>query len=202
MDLIRNASETICGTVNVFLENIDRRPVPWVTLTSLVDHDGTLNPAARDTVVMTIYNITRESFISGYQPSPPAPLGGAAATAGVPVKSPPLFIDLHVMFMANFTEKSYAEGLSALSRVISFFQQNPTLTQQNAPALAPEIARLTLDLENLTPVDVNYVMSILGTKYLPSVFYQVRLLTFDSSAMLARTYPVSGPDATLQRAAQ
>ena len=54
------------------------------------------------------------------------------------------------------------------------------------------IDKLTLEMENLTPVDVNYVMGILGTKYLPSAFYKLRLLPFDSNAMWARTYGAMG----------
>jgi hypothetical protein len=50
---------------------------------------------------------------------------------------------------------------------------------------------LTLDFENLTPVDVNYVMSMLGTRYLPSAFYKLRMIPFASIAMQARTYPVT-----------
>lgn len=194
MDLIRNASEAVCQSVNVFMENIDKRSIPWVTLTSLVDHDGSLNTAARDSVVMTIYNITRESFASSYQPAPSANVGIDSAN-GLPVRNPPIYIDLYVMFMANFTNSSYAEGLAALSRVITYFQQTPFLTHQNTPRLAPEITQLTMELENLSPIDVNYVMGMLGTKYLPSVFYKMRMLPFASQAMVERTYPVTGPGA-------
>jgi hypothetical protein len=96
------------------------------------------------------------------------------------------------MFMANFTERTYQDGLAALSRLISYFQQTPVFTLQNAPDLSPQIDKLTLDFENLTPVDVNYVMSMLGTRYLPSAFYKLRMIPFTSTAMQARTYPVAG----------
>jgi hypothetical protein len=35
-------------------------------------------------------------------------------------------------------------------------------------------------------------MGMLGTKYLPCVFYKLRMLPFASTAMQARAYPVSG----------
>lgn len=196
MTLIKNACQIICAQANAFLENIERRPDPWVILTSLVNHDGSMNASARDSVVMTVCNITRESFAGSYQPSAPlAP--GASAGAGLAVVSPPVYIDLHIMFMANFAEKTYAEGLSALSRVISCFQMTPYLTPQNTPNLSPDITKLTLDLENLSMTDVNYAMGMLGTKYLPSVFYKVRMLPFASTAMSARAYPVMGAGADL-----
>jgi hypothetical protein len=77
-----------------------------------------------------------------------------------------------------------------LSRLIGFFQQTPYFSPVNAPALEPEINKLTLDFENLSAVDVNYVMAMLGTRYLPSAFYKLRMLPFASAAMQARAYPV------------
>jgi hypothetical protein len=201
MDLLKNVLQTICNLANEYLQNIDRRPDAWLVLTSLVDHDGSLNQAARDKVVMTVYNITREAFASSYTPAAAAG-PGANPASGLPVTSPPLYLDVHVMFMANFTERSYDDGLAALSRLIGFFQQTPVLTQQNAPDLATAIDQLTLEFENLTPVDVNYVMSMLGTRYLPSAFYKLRMIPFVSSAMAARTYPVTGAGSGAAQAAR
>lgn len=200
MDLIQNAMQSVCTLANGYLNNVDRRPDPWVVLTSIVGHDGTLNPEARDKIVMTLYNITREPFASSYRPSPPASPTSDARGA-LPVISPPIYLNLHVMFMANFPERGYSDGLAALSRLISYFQQTPVFSAQNAAQLAPAIEQLTLDLENLCPVDVNYVMSMLGTRYLPSAFYKLRMLPFQSSAMLARTYAVQGSGLDLAPAA-
>lgn len=195
MDLIRNSLETICGLTNAYLENLDRRGDAWVVLTSLVDHDGALNQGARDKVVMSVYNITRETTISTYQTTMAS--GQTQGSVGsLAVVSPPLYIDVHVMFMANFTEKNYSDGLSALSRLIGYFQQMPYFNQDNAPGLAPIIDKLTFEFENLSPVDVNYVMGMLGTRYLPSAFYKMRMLPFVSSAMQGRAYPVSSPGVT------
>jgi hypothetical protein len=150
---------------------------------------------------MTVYNITRETFASSYRPSMPLPLGANPAQ-GLPVQSPPLYLNMHVMFMANFTERNYPDGLAVLSRVISFFQQNSMFTAQNAPQLSPKVEKLCLDFENLSPVEVNYVMSMLGTRYLPSAFYKVRMIAFDSTAMLARTFAVANSASTLSGASE
>jgi len=192
-DILRNALETICGLANGYLENLDRRGDSWISLTSLVDHAGALNPAARDKIVMCVYNITRESSISTWQTTmsakPPSAPGDSFAVVG-----PPLYLDVHVMFMANFMEKNYSDGLAALSRLIGYFQQTPWFNRDNAPALDPDIDKLTLEFENLTPVDVNYVMGMLGTRYFPSAFYKMRMLSYNAPAMLGRAYAVSAPD--------
>lgn len=194
MDLLQNAMQTLRDAANAYLENLDSRSDAWLVLTSLVDHGGTLNQSARDKIVMTVYNITRESFASSYRPALPLPLGADPAQ-GLAVHNPPLYVNMHLMFMANFTERNYADGLAALSRLISYFQQTPVFTAQNAPQLSPQIDQLCLDFENLSPVDVNYVMGMLGTRYLPSAFYKVRMIPFDSQAMVSRTQAVSGAGA-------
>lgn len=176
---------------NVYLQNLDRRADEWVTLTSLVDHDGSVNQAASDKIVMSLYNLTREASVSTYQPTLSSAAPNSSAD-GLAVVSPPLYLNAHVIFMANFTEQRYADGLSALSRLIGYFQQAPPITADTTPALPAEVAKLTLDFENLSPVDVNYVMGMLGTRYLPSAFYNVRLIPFVSTAMQSRAYAVSG----------
>jgi len=191
MDAIRSSLEAICNAANVYLNNINARPDPWITLTSLVDHNGALNPDARDKVVMCIYNVTRETTINTYQTTVSSNQTGTTSTA-LSVVAPPLYIDLHIMFMANFTEKNYSDGLTALSRVIGYFQQTPFFNPDNTTGLDANIDKLTLEFENLSPVDVNYVMGMLGTRYLPSAFYKLRMIPFVATAMQSRAYAVSG----------
>lgn len=184
MSNIRNILEVIRKASNEYLQNADRRGDDWVVLSSIVDHDGSINDSARDRVVMTLYNITRENIVSTYTPA----IAGGDSFA---ISRPPVYVNLQLMFMANFSGKNYTVGLAAISRIISFFQQNPSFNQANAPDLDPGVERLTMEMETLSSVDVNYVMGMLGTKYLPSVFYKLRLLPFASTAMQARTYGVS-----------
>lgn len=182
---IRTVLEVIRQLANEYMQNVDRRGDDWVTLTSIVYHDGNVNEHCRDKVVMTLYNIVRENIVSTYTPAK----GGEDSFA---IVQPPIYVDLHLAFMANFASHSYPDGLAAISRIISFFQQNPWFTQANAPDLGPEVDKVTLEMSSLDPVDVNYVMGMLGTRYMPSVFYKLRMLPFASGAMQARTYPVAG----------
>lgn len=191
MDLLRNCLVKICNSVNIYMNNLDPRQDSWVILSSIVSQNGTTNKDAVGKIVMTVYNITRESFASSYSPATMAP-PSANAALGLTIVPPPIYLDIHLMFMANFTDHAYPDGLAALSSLIGFFQQTPVINQQNTPGLSPEIDQLTLDLENLSPVDVNYVMGMLGTRYLPSAFYKLRMIPFASTAMQARTYAVSG----------
>lgn len=169
MDLLRNALETVCGRLDAHLQHIDRRADDWVVLTSLVDHDGSRSEAARDKIVMSVYGLSQETYLSQQAPVTP----GADRMSGAP-----LYLDVHLMLLANFSSTAYADGLTALSHVIAFFHQTPVFTPQNAPGLAAQIDRITLDFETLSPADVSGVMSMMGAPYLPSAFYKLRMLRY------------------------
>lgn len=178
-DIIRNALETIAGLADIYLQSCACRDDSWLALTSTLDREGAPNPAARDKIVMTVYNFTSETTLGANLPVRQIASGESFAAV-----SPPLHLNVHLMFTANFTDRDYGTGLAMLSRLISYFQQMP----ENA--LAPEIDRMTLELENLEPADVQRVTAMLGTHYLPSVFYKLRMLTFASPAIQARVFPV------------
>ncbi len=190
MDSIRNVLEAIRKLANEYLQNLDKRADDWVVLANIADHKGHINDRTNDKIVMSLYNITHETVVSTYVAAQPGVGGGYAVVA------PPLYIDLHLIFMANFVEQNYADGLTAISRTISYFQQNPCFTHDTAPQLDPDVDKITLEFTSLDPVEINYVMGMLGTRYLPSVFYKLRLIPFASQAMQARTYPARGAAAS------
>jgi hypothetical protein len=167
------------------MQNFDRRPDDWVSLTSIASHNGSMNETASDKVVMVLYNISRENIVSTYATT-------KAGSDSFAVLQPPVYIDLHIMFMANFSSKNYLEGLEAISLIISFFQQNPYFTQANAPDFGPDIDKISMEMSNLDTSELNHVMGMLGTKYLPSVFYKLRMLPFGPTTMQRRTYPIRG----------
>ena len=188
MDSIRNVLEIIQNLANEYMQNLHKRSDGWVVLTNLVDHQGSLNEMTRDKVVMSLYNITHETVVSTFTAAKPGIAGGFA------IVQPPLYIDLHLVFLANFIGNGYSEGLAAISRIISYFQRNPFFTHDNAPGLDPSVDKVRLEFTSLGAVDVNYVLGMLGARYLPSVFYKLRLIPFASDAMQARAHPARGTD--------
>lgn len=169
MDLLRNALDAVRERLNAHLQHIEPRPDAWVVLTSLVNHEGARNDAARDKIVMSVYGVSPETLLR-QQP--------VAADRG---RGAPLHLDVHLMFLANFADRNYPEGLGALSRVIAFFKETPVFTPQNAPELAAGIERITLDFETLGPAEVSAVMRMMGVAYLPSVFYRLRMLSYGAA---------------------
>ncbi len=165
MDAIRNALEAVCAAANAHLQSLTDRGEAWLVLTSLVGEDGSPNEAARDKLVMTVWGIAGSAAETK---SPPAGRGPA-------VGAPPLNVDLRLIFMANFAEVTYPDGLAAISRLMAYLHQNPVFDSANAPGLDPSIGPLTMDAVDLGPTDTGCVLGMLGARYLPSVFYTLRI---------------------------
>lgn len=186
MSEIRGTLEQVSKRLNEFIRNAIPRPEDWVILSNIVEQDGLPYEEAKDKIVMFLANVQRESTISTANPNVPI-AGDRYARV-----SPPIYIDLFVLFYANFSGKSYAEGLSAIAMTIRFFQQNLWFTHENLPGLDPRIDKLTFEMTNLDPVDLSHLMGLAGAKYLPSVYYKVRMIPFVSDAIQSETPAVQG----------
>lgn len=186
MSDLRGTLELVRRRLNQFIHAADPRPEDWVILSNLVDHSGNPHEGAKGKIVMFLANIQREVTISTYKPNVPVSRGRYAVVAS------PLHIDLFVLFYANFYDSTYIQGLEAISRTISFFQQNPWFTKESLPGLDPAIEKLSFELVNLEPVELNYLMGLTGSKYLPSVYYKVRMIPFQAGAIQQQRRGVRG----------
>jgi hypothetical protein len=89
-------------------------------------------------------------------------------------KNPKIFLNLFLLFSVNLS--SYPESLKRLSYIIQFFQYKNVFTTLNSPGLPAGVEKLILDLSTLSFQDMNNLWGILGSKYLPSVMYKLRLI--------------------------
>ena len=183
---IQTTLELVRRRLNEFFRNAEPRTEDWVILSDIADHEGHPHEDAKNKLVMMLANIQHETIVSTYNPTVPA--GGNRYS----VVAPPLYIDLFVLFFANFYGKHYPDGLGVISRTISFFQQNPWFTHQNLPGLDPVIDKLTFEITNLDLVDLSYLMGMIGAKYLPTVYYKVRMIPFRGEAIQGEVPAVQG----------
>ncbi|MDZ8183659.1 MAG: DUF4255 domain-containing protein [Nostoc sp. ChiSLP02] len=93
---------------------------------------------------------------------------------GNPPKNPNIYLNLYILFAANFTD--YRQSLQFLSLILKFFQSHRLFNQQNSPTLNSEIAKLTLELINLSFTEQREVWAGLGMSYMPSAIYKVRMV--------------------------
>ncbi|MBC7584139.1 DUF4255 domain-containing protein [Tardiphaga sp. vice352] len=189
MELIETVCELIRQRLNAYFQNIDRSDEDRVVLSNIVDHDGAICQGAKDKVVMVLTNITHETIVSTYNSA------ARTSSTSYAIVQPPIYINLFILFFANFYDRQYAQGLAMISRTISFFQQNPWFTHANMPDLDARIDKITMEITNLDLLQANYLMGMLGTKYLPSVYYKLRMIPFASDAMQAAVPAAQGVDA-------
>lgn len=146
-----------------------------VVVSNLIELDGSVAPSANNKLVLTLANIEKDTL----------PYRAQSGTRGRDERllqtSPPLYVNLYLMLSANFGAGNYSEALKYISHAITFFQQHPTFDQQNSPGLDRRIERLVLDIENLPLTDLNNLWSMLGGRYLPSMFYKVRMVALDGA---------------------
>jgi hypothetical protein len=89
-------------------------------------------------------------------------------------KNPQIYLNLYVLFSVNLS--SYSESLKRLSLIIQYFQYKNVFTTLNSSGLPAGVDKLILDLSTLSFQDMNNLWGILGSKYLPSVMYKLRLI--------------------------
>lgn len=118
--------------------------------------------------------------------------------------NPELRLNLYILITSNFQDKliedpsdDYKEGLKQLSNVILFFQSKNVFTNENSPLLAsidPNIQKIIVELYSYSFEQLYNFWSVVGTKYLPSVLYKVRMLRFQGGLVDAELPGVSGVD--------
>jgi Pvc16 N-terminal domain len=143
-----------------------------VVVCNLKDADGTVAAQAANKVVAHLVNIEREA-VSG--------VNAGLTPYTVSAQAPPVHLTLLLMFTANFSGGNYAEGLKFLSSTVNFFEAMRIFTHDNAPNLDRRIERLTLAVENLSFADLNNLWGTIGSSYLPSVLYRMRLIGVDAA---------------------
>lgn len=182
--MINSAILHITNYLNQYLKRTFDLNEDIVALSNIVEQDGSVATNVTNKLVVFLVNIEKDSTACtlpkmGMMPSDKAVMG-----------YPPVHLNLYLMFAAHFSGNNYSEALKFLSHTVSFFQRNPVFDHQNTPDLDRRIDQLALDIENLDAKDLSSLWSILSGKYLPSILYKVRMLSFAADDIKAQI-PVS-----------
>jgi hypothetical protein len=190
--MMETAIRLIASELDQSLRRQGLGDAPLVAMTNLTDASGGAVPNAADKVAVFLVNIEREVIPTrGLRQ-----VDGGGARIGL--IQPPVYLNLLVMFAANFSGANYNEALKLIANTIAFFQGRPVFNHSNTPALDPDIDQLSLEIENLSITDLSNLWGILGGQYLPSVLYRVRLITIDSEQYEAQSRRVEDTQVQLQ----
>jgi Pvc16 N-terminal domain len=128
-----------------------------------------------DAVTALLVNAEQERALRA-----PDPFARSGADGAMQRVHPEIRLNLFVLFAVRYAD--YATGLGYLSKVIRYFQVNPTFDHRSAPDLDDNIERLVIELVTLPLAQLNDLWSALRTAYVPSVLYKVGLIVYRDEA--------------------
>jgi hypothetical protein len=171
--MIYESLSCLTDEINQYFKNKLKTAEDAVVLSGIVSQDGTVAIQGENKIIVTLVNIEKEILGS---------TNGARITGGsVTNQSAALNINLYVLFSAYFKPGNYTEALRFLSFVIAYFQYKNVFTRANTPQLDAGIDKLIFEMASISPEQLNNIWASLGAKYMPSVVYKMRMLTFDES---------------------
>src|SRR5450759_3777635 len=181
--MIYTSLSFLCGVLNNFITLKDPLSsagalVNPVVLTNIVDQENHLFQKNGDYIFMTLINTEEETVGKSqlaYSKSPEDKLY---------VTNPDIKLNLYMQFAA-FSDNStsvpsaYERSLLLLDQVVFFFQYRSVFNNSQYPVLMNSgIEKLLIEPVSLTFEQLNHLWATLGAKYLPSVIYKCRMLTF------------------------
>jgi len=185
--MIDAAISHVAGELNQFLKRSFDLDEDVVVVSNILEQDGSVASHVNNKIVVSLVNIQQDTV--PFRQQNLASVGSARSA----VSNPPVFFNLYLMFASYFSGNNYHEGLKFISSTISYFQSQPVFERSNSPGLADNIDKLVLDIENLNMSDLSGVWGMLSGKYLPSILYKVRMVTFDSGAVIKQTTAFTQP---------
>jgi hypothetical protein len=183
--MINAAINHICHQLNEHLMKVYGLDEDVVVVSNILEQDGTVASYVNNKIVVSLVNIEKDSVPFRQQKHSPADSVRSVVT------NPPIYFNLYLMVASYFSGGNYQEGLKFISSTISYFQSQSVFDQHNSPGLDRNIEKLILEVENLDLTDLSNLWGILSGKYLPSVLYKLRMVSYDADAVKDQATGVS-----------
>ena len=168
--MVNDAVTYIVSQLNQALKNHYALEEEIVVVSNLSDDSSLITD---DRVVATLVNIERESFAAKSSGSPYAYQEQSRKSYR------PINLNLYLIFIANFQGEKYSEGLKFISTTIDFFQHNPSFDRAVHQSMPVGIEKLLLEIENLSLLELHNIWTLITGKYMPSILFKVRTISFD-----------------------
>jgi len=175
--MIHNVITSIAIKLDEFIKNKLSITDETVIVSSLVDIKGNLNQDIENKISIFLLHIEEEKLIKN---------STIKYSSGA---TPPVTINLHVMFSAYFPNFNYVEALRYVSLVIEFFQINNIFDHSNTPGLPLNANKIKTELYDISIEDTSKLWGNIGANYVPSISYKFRQLVFDGN-MISEDTPV------------
>jgi hypothetical protein len=181
--MIYEALSCMTDEINEYFRNKLRISEEKIVLSGIVNQDGTIAIQGENKIIATLINLEKETAGNNGTGR------GASIFSG---SAPPVNINLYVLFSAYFSPNNYPESLRFLSFIIAYFQHKSVFNRSNTPGMDPKIEKLIFEIVDMNQDALSNMWSALGAKYMPSVTYKIRMLTFDESVIREFRPAISG----------
>jgi hypothetical protein len=189
--MIDETLKYIVTELNRFFKNRFNVNENLAVVSGLVNMDGTPALQQDNRIVVTLLNVEQEKVtasVGNYSQS------GSVASA----VSPPVYLNLYVLFSGYFPGSNYTEALKFISGVILFFQSNVSLSRDSSPGLPDTVDKLIFDLQKFSYQELSHIWGMLGAKHMPSVVYRMRMIVIDGQKVREQRPSVSGVSPSLE----
>ncbi len=173
--MIQNVLAAIASDLNAYFQSHFDTNEDKVLLSNIMDHAGGIEIEDKNKIIVNLINIEEETSLKANR-----------------AKDDTVNINLYVLFSAYFNSKNYAEALKFISGVIYYFQSKEVFNSNNTPELTGTVDKITFQLMEMSYHDMSMVYSMLGTKYMPSVVYKLKMLPFNSGEIVSDIPGISG----------
>jgi hypothetical protein len=178
--MIHHVLPTVVASLNEFVRNELSIQEDMVVLTNPVDLKGSLNTQIDNKLCVFLQHLEEERVIKN---------GTYQSSGGM---NPPMHVNLYLMFVANFPDPNYLESLRYISLVLEYFQGNRIMDKSNTPMLSANVDKISFEYVNMDFNELNNVWSLVGLKYMPSVIFKLKLLSFTNFLIKEESSAVVG----------
>ncbi|TRX58274.1 DUF4255 domain-containing protein [Fulvivirga sp. M361] len=175
--MIYSAVSVIAELANDYITKRFGQSEEKVIVSNIVNPDGSMAVTEPDKIILSLVNLQQETV-------------NQKNHSGNTYR--PINMNLFLLFSASFNDGNYAEGLRYLSAVISFFQAHKVMNHRNTPELDNSVDKLTFEIVNQDLQNLSHLWGTIGGKYLPSILYKVRMVTFQEGVLTSNDVPFSG----------
>jgi len=186
--MIDSAINHIANKLNQHLMRTFDLSEDAVAISNVIEQDGTVATHVNNKIVASLVNIEKDTT-----PFRQSQAIESIGTSRAVATNPPIYFNIYILFASCFSGNNYQEGLKFISNTIGYFQSQPVFDHSNSPGLPDDIEKLILDIENLDINDLSNLWGVLSGKYLPSILYKVRMITYDSGVVVKQTHSLNQP---------
>ncbi|MGD1847038.1 MAG: DUF4255 domain-containing protein [Salibacteraceae bacterium] len=172
--MIEDALVFITDQLNQYLRNQLALSQDKVYLSSLTNQQGEIAVSEQNVLIFSLLRAQEETVLKS---GPWTYVKGDQSMRS----NPAVHMNLYVMFAAYFDDKNYREALKFLSAVVSYFQGHLVFEHQNYPSMPSSIERLQFEIYHSDFHEINYIWGMTGAKFMPSMMYKIRMITFDQA---------------------